>query len=440
MTANGRIRRAVRSQGRHVVAADPQGGSFCYSKPVTPAKSSHRNPPLTPKDPAFGYMILFLTVGAFATSINIRVTDPLLPLLAEEFLTTPGKVAIVAVFYAVAHGFMQLAGGPVGDRYGKLRVINIAAFAAAGATAATALAQSIPELAAFRFLAGATAAIIMPLAFAWVGDVVPYDKRQVLIARMFGGAMLGTMLGQAVSGILADFLGWRAVFLLTGSIFLVAAIGMTSLRGMRRQPVHRESPGLLVDIVTPFLLLRDSQSRYVLGACAAQGFFILSASTFLGAHLRDEFGMTFSQIGLILALFGAGGLFYTLNAGWLIARLSERALVSWGGAIFSLSFLGIAFAPFWQAIPVLLFICGVALLMLHNTLQLRASQLAPEARGSAMSAFAASFFAGQLAGVSICGPLYDRFGGEPVIAAGAIGFAFVALIYRAKLPTFDTRS
>lgn len=408
---------------------------------VTPAPSSHRNRQLTPKDPAFGYMILFLTVAAFATSINIRITDPLLPLLADEFLTTPGKVAIIAVFYAVAHGFMQLAGGPVGDRFGKLRVINIAAFAAAGATAATAFAQSVPELAALRFLAGATAAMIMPLAFAWVGDVVAYEKRQVLIARMFGGAMLGTMMGQAVSGILADFVGWRAVFVLTGAVFLVAAVGMISLHGLKRQAVLRTTnPGLLADIVTPFLLLRDIQARFVFGACAAQGFFILSASTFLGAHLHDHFGMSFSEIGLILALFGGGGLFYTLNAGWLIARLGERALVSWGGSIFSLAFLGVAFAPFWQAIPVLLFICGVALLMLHNTLQLRASQLAPDARGSAMSAFAACFFAGQLAGISISGPLYDRFGGEPVIAAGAIGFAIVAFIYRIKLPSFDTKS
>jgi MFS family permease len=47
--------------------------------------------------------------------------------------------------------------------------------------------------------------------------------------------------------------------------------------------------------------------------------------------------------------------------------------------------------------------------MLHNTLQLRASHMAPETRGAAMSAFAASFFFGQLAGVAIGGLIYDRF-------------------------------
>lgn len=401
---------------------------------VTPAESPRKSRQPSPGEPAFGYVIAFLTVAGFAVSLNIRITDPLLPPLADEFLTTPGKVAIVAVFYAIAHGFMQFVGGPVGDRYGKLRVVTTATYAAAVATAATAVAGSIPELAALRLLSGATAAIIFPLTFAWVGDVVAYEKRQVLIARMFGGAMLGAMTGQAISGIFADHLGWRAVFLLTGAIFLLTAIGLTLTHGL--QPDHNRrtsNPGILADLVTPFLLLRQSEPRRVLGLTGAQGLFLISATTFLGAYMHDQFGLTYTQIGLAMAMFGAGGLIYTASAGWLIGRLSERELVGYGGTLFSIAFLSIAFTPWWQAIPVLLLICGVSLLMLHNTLQLRASQMAPEARGSAMSAFAASFFIGQLVGIAIFGPVYDRLGGSTVIAAGAVCFAAVALIYWATL-------
>jgi predicted MFS family arabinose efflux permease len=123
--------------------------------------------------------------------------------------------------------------------------------------------------------------------------------------------------------------------------------------------------------------------------------------------------------------------------GWLIRRLGERELVTYGGLTFSALFLLVAFTPVWQTIPILLFACGASLLMLHNTLQLRASQMAPETRGAAMSAFAASFFVGQLAGVALGGLIYDRFGGSPLIAAGAVGFAVVAMVYRAKLRTLD---
>jgi predicted MFS family arabinose efflux permease len=84
-----------------------------------------------------------------------------------------------------------------------------------------------------------------------------------------------------------------------------------------------------------------------------------------------------------------------------------------------------------------MFAGGASLLMLHNTLQLRASQMAPDTRGAAMSAFAASFFVGQLGGIAVGGPLYDKFGGPPLIAAGAIGFALVTVFYRARLKTLN---
>lgn len=379
-------------------------------------------------------LLVFLALAGFCVSINIRVTDPLLPLLADEFASTAGKVSVVAVFYAIAHGFMQLAGGPFGDRFGKLRVVTLSAFAAAATTAATALASSVAELAAFRLLSGAAAAIIVPLAFAYVGDTIAYERRQLVLARMFGGAMLGSMLGQAVSGIFADYFGWRAVFLLAGALFAVAALGLTFAHGLHtRHAARAKSAGILADLATPFRLLRFTQPRLVLGVCAAEGFFVMSATTFLGAYLHEHFGLSFTQIGIVLALFGAGGLTYTLVASWLISRLSEADLATYGGLIFSFFFLAIALTPVWQVIPVFLFICGIALLMLHNTLQLRASQMAPEARGAAMSAFAASFFIGQLGGVAVAGAVYDRFGGAPVVAAGAILFAIVTLVYRAGL-------
>lgn len=374
-------------------------------------------------------ILVFLMIVGFAVALNIRITDPLLPSLAAEFQSTSGKVAIISVFYATAHGAMQFAGGPLGDRMGKLRVLTLAAGAAAIATSAGALATSIATLSAFRFLSGATAAIAFPLALAYIGDNVPYENRQATIARMLGAAMLGTMLGQAVSGVIADFVGWRAVFLVVGAMFAVAAAGLTWVHGFRETKVAREgNPSILNDLLSPFLLLRRPQVRLVIGASAAEGFLGLGATTFLGAYLHDRFGLSFSQIGLVLALFGAGGIAYTVAAPRLIVRLGERGLIAVGGTLFCVFFLAVALMPVWQPIPLLLFVCGVSLIMLHNTLQVRATQMAPEARGAAVSAFAAAFFLGQLGGVAVWGVVYDRIGGSAVFATGAVLFACVVIL------------
>src|SRR3546814_20287377 len=77
--------------------------------------------------------------------------------------------------------------------------------------AAGALAGSLEELALLRLLAGAITAAIIPLAMAHVGDMVPYDRRQTVLARFLTGQILGVVFGQAAGGALIEASDWRAV-------------------------------------------------------------------------------------------------------------------------------------------------------------------------------------------------------------------------------------
>jgi predicted MFS family arabinose efflux permease len=77
--------------------------------------------------------------------------------------------------------------------------------------------------------------------------------------------------------------------------------------------------------------------------------------------------------------------------------------------------------------------------MLHNTLQVNATQMAPAHRGSSLALFAAILFIGQAAGVTLAGALAERYGTTPVlIGAGVLllllGLAFAAA-RRAQLRT-----
>ncbi len=58
--------------------------------------------------------------------------------------------------------------------------------------------------------------------------------------------------------------------------------------------------------------------------------------------------------------------------------------------------------------------------MLHNTLQTNATQMSPEARGTAVAIFSSALYLGQTVGVATAGPLFDRFTAVPVfLTAGA---------------------
>ena len=79
----------------------------------------------------------------------------------------------------MAYGVLQMFFGPVGDRYGKYRVVSVATFACALGSAGAVMAQSLDMLVLCRALSGAAGAGIVPLSMAWIGDTVPYERRQV---------------------------------------------------------------------------------------------------------------------------------------------------------------------------------------------------------------------------------------------------------------------
>ena len=53
----------------------------------------------------------------------MRVNDALLPQLAQIFGVPLSTTAQVVSFYALAYGAAQVLWGPVGDRFGKYRVV-----------------------------------------------------------------------------------------------------------------------------------------------------------------------------------------------------------------------------------------------------------------------------------------------------------------------------
>ena len=59
--------------------------------------------------------------------------------------------------------------------------------------------------------------------------------------------------------------------------------------------------------------------------------------------------------------------------------------------------------------------------MLHNTLQINATQMASERRGAAVAAFASCFYLGQSVGVALAGALVERVGTSIIIALGSAG-------------------
>lgn len=379
--------------------------------------------------------IALLSAAAFGSAATLRVADPLLPQVAAEFGASVGDASIIVTTFAFAYGLCQVLYGPLGDRAGKYRVITAVTLLSAVGAAATGLAGSLASLAALRLASGATAAAIIPLAMAHIGDVVPYEGRQTVLARFLSGQILGVIFGQVFGGVFGDTLGWRGIFFALGALFLVVAALLWRELGSGRVVEIRAAPSDARGLVARYLaVLRSRHVQVVVGTVFVEGFLFYGGFAFFGAYLRHEFGVSYAVVGLLLAFFGLGGLAYALTVRQIVARLGQRRMVLAGGVLLATAFASTAAAPSaWGTAPAIA-AAGLGFYLLHNTLQTAATQMLPEARGLALAVFASSLFVGQAAGVALCGRLIDTVGYAPVfVATGALLLALAAF-FRATLP------
>ena len=185
-------------------------------------------------------ILLVIAFASFAAALFARMTDPMVPQIAADLAVDPHSVALLGTAFALPWALVQLVLGPVGDLVGKTRVITVCLVILVVSAVIGAFATSFPVLLASRILAGAAAGGVSPVAMAFVSDLVAVESRQVAIGRVLTASITGILLGGTVSGVLADFIGWRSIFVVTAACAalatLAAAHGLACRRAEARRP------------------------------------------------------------------------------------------------------------------------------------------------------------------------------------------------------------
>ena len=381
--------------------------------------------------------IVLLSVAAFASSGAARITDPLLPQLADAFAVSAGQAAYAVSGFALAYGLLQLLYGPLGDRFGKYRVISYAMLASMAGALGTAMADSFSLLLFFRVLNGATAAAAIPLSMAWIADNVPYERRQPVLAYFLIGQIFGIISGQLFGGLFADLTGWRGAFWFM--LLAFGVVGALLVAEVKRSPtIDSAAHGPHTDL--GFLqrfraVLASRWARIILVGVCLEGACVFGGLAYVPTYLHTQFGISLTLAGGLMAVFGLGGLSYALFARRFVGLLGERGLAVAGGFSLSAAYLFFIFAPHWGwAVPGA-FCAGIGYYMLHNTFQINATQMAPAHRGTAVALFASLFFLGQSGGVSLNALVIDHLGftqafAIPAVALPLIGVVFALLLAR----------
>ena len=374
-------------------------------------------------------MLRLIGLAAFSSMASMRVCDPMLVALSQEFHVTTGDAAAVIAAFAVSYGILQLVYGPLGDRLGKLHVIIGATSACALFSALTALAPTFTVLVVSRACMGAAAAGIIPLSMAWIGDQVAYEQRQETLARLMGATVTGMMAGQWFGGFATETLGWRAAFAVLSVLFLTAAVLLfrhvrLGAVGQAAAPASADgAPGfsLAAYVAGTVALLRIARVRWVLTVVAVEGALAFGTLAFVPARMVDGFGLSAAAAGGVMVVYGVGGLVYSVFARRWLALMGEQGLALTGSTLVATGLVLLAWSPVVAGAVLGCFMAGLGFYMLHNTLQVQATQMAPQARGTAVTLFACLLFLGQSTGVLLVAFSVDRGWLPPVFTAAGLG-------------------
>ena len=357
-----------------------------------------------------------------------RICDPMLPELSRVFDAPISEVSQVISLFALTYGLMQLFYGPVGDRFGKYRVVMLAAIGCSMGSVLSALSANLEVLVAARVATALAAAAIIPLTLAWVGDVVHYKQRQETLARVGLGTTLGMTAGQLFGGLLTDTLGWRWAFALMATLFaIVSYLLWRQLAHLEPVAQHGHEPAGFFRQLKQ--VANDTWARTLLSVALVEGSMIFGLLAVTASHLHHTHHISLTLAGGTTALFGLGGMVYMAVAKLAIRRFGEVGLARWGGMYFGFAFLTIAFSPWWQlALPACL-VAGFGFAMFHNTMQAKATQMVPTARATGVTLFVGFLFLGQAIGVLVLAALIGHYDSGDVLGGVSIGVMLLGAFF-----------
>jgi predicted MFS family arabinose efflux permease len=380
-------------------------------------------------------LMIVLQAAAFMVSAEARLIAPVLHAMAVDLRTSVATAGLLITSYALPYGAFQLVYGPLADRFRRQRVLAVALGLFAIGTLVSGVAPTFGILIALRVATGAAAAGVMPVALAYISDVVPYGERQAALGRMVSIAALGGVVSAALGGVMAELVSWRVLFLGYGALALPIAIILLRLPARAALPQAGRAPGLLGPYRT-FAARGGARAAALYALVFVEGFAAMSTIGYLGALLVTRDQLSYGLVGALLTLNAIGMMIAARFAGRLVARLGEEWMVRVGGIMMVAGYLMITLSPTLLWFPLAMVMSGIGFAVAHSTLQTRATELVPEQRGTSIALFAFSLCVGSGLGTYVAGLGIDVVGYTPTILGTA---AVLAIFTIAGVPVLRAR-
>lgn len=281
-----------------------------------------------------GLTLLLAAACALAVA-TVYLAQPLLESMAESFGVAPGRVGLVVGMTQAGYALGLLFIVPLGDLYDRRRLILCQLCLSAGALLAVGFSSAWPMLLAAMALVGVVAVVVQVMVAHAATLATPAQQGQV-VGTVTSGVVLGILLARLVSGVVADWLGWRGVYLgAAGLALLMAGVLCWRLPSTPPQGPRQGYRALLGSVFGLYRHDRLLRQRGVFAVLIFGAFSVLWSAMVLPLSAK---GLDHTQIGLF-GLAGVAGALAASRAGRLADLGRGERSTGWALGLLTLSWL-----------------------------------------------------------------------------------------------------
>lgn len=389
---------------------------------------------------------LYILMGSqFLVMSAMTMIIPFLPLYLQELgVTDPDAVSvwsglIFAANFVTAFIFAPIW-GRLADKYGRKSMILRSGFGMAIVLTLTGFATGPWTLLLLRLMNGMISGFI-PAAIGLMSMSTPKKQMGYSLGMLQAGAVAGSISGPLFGGVMADIMGFRMIFYITGASILVAAFVVLFFVKEQFEPVQQKEKTSTIDDFRTITAIKPIMALYMV-------FFIVQAAliginpllSIFVQELRPGGNVAFFA-GLAMSVMG----FANMGASPILGRFSDRKGHQYV-LLFSLLFVALVSFPqafvtsYWQLL-VLRFLLGLGLGGLLPMINSLLRNHAPEGMESRTYGFSNSFmYLGSMIGPALGGLISGVFGIRSLfLFSGVLLMLNVWIVYSKVIPRLEAR-
>lgn len=365
-------------------------------------------------------MYIIIIVGFLDTFIQLPIITPYSLELGASYALTGAIVAI----YSFTNMIGNILGGHWIDRFGRKKMLFTGMISVCIILFFYPFAQTGIQLFFARFFHGLAGGILIPAAFAYIGDQSGTRTRGKTMA--FTGASIGiaAIVGPAVGGIMAARASIESVFLLVSGLFLVTSFIV--LFFVKESFISTERGKFNFKEFVPLI----KHPLIILSSLAAFALMISNGTLAFGLPLNvEEMNRTTETTGMLLSTFGIIALIVFLSPiNFIYDRFSAIKLISIGLFLIGIAMFMLSFMTTFISNFIAMITYGLGFSFIFPSMnKIIADASTKVDRGKAYGIFYAFFSLGVVAGSSMAGG-FAQILGLPFLVCGVLMFLSVVII------------